>query len=164
MIARGRTPDNGADRASDMLPAWQVLALVFAIAVVLNYPWELLQTPLFTPASNQGSVWLHCFVASLGDGIIVLLLLGCGWLVFGRRDWFLQPGLRGYILLLTAGALVAVTVEWIAVTQLQKWAYTEAMPRLPALQIGIVPVLQMLLLPPLIFRIAAAFNKRLASA
>lgn len=137
----------------------RTLAVVFVIAVAVNYPWELLQRPLFTPFSDIGSAWLHCFIASLGDGLIVLLLFGLGWLVLGRRDWFVRPGVRGYALLLASGAALAVLIEWVAVDVLQRWAYADAMPRLPALDVGLVPVLQMMLLPPVVFRVAAALRR-----
>lgn len=141
-----------------MRPTWQVLLIVYLVAVTLNYPWELLQSPLFTPASHIGSVWLHCFISSLGDGLMVLLLFGFVWLALGCRDWFVRPGLNGYAVLLTAGAGLALIVEWVAVHQIHRWTYTEAMPRLPVLEVGIIPLFQMMLLPPLVFRIAAAFS------
>ena len=137
---------------------WQVLVMVYSIAVALNYPWELAQSPLFTPASLIGNVWFHCFISSLGDGMMVLLLFGFVWLALRRCDWFIRPGLRGYGVLLVAGALLAVLIEWIAVHVIHRWTYTAAMPLVPGLAIGLVPVLQMVLLPPLIFRIVAAMN------
>ena len=51
------------------------IATVFVVAVLLNYVWEIAQMPLY---QRQGS-WLeqaaHCFVPSLGDGILVLSIL-----------------------------------------------------------------------------------------
>ncbi len=141
---------------------WQVLALVYGIAVALNYAWELAQSGLFTAESNAGNIWWHCFVASLGDGVMVVLLFGIGWLASGRRHWFVHPGLKGYAILAAAGVSMAIAVEWVAVHMLDGWSYAPAMPRLPGIEVGLVPVLQMVLLPPLIFRIAAAVAVRLA--
>lgn len=53
------------------------------------------------------------------------------------------------------GFVIAVSVEWVAVHGAQRWTYTDRMPLLPGLEVGGVPVLQMLLLPPLIFRVVA---------
>ncbi len=139
-----------------------MLALVYGIGVALNYGWELAQSGLFTEESNAGNVWLHCFVASLGDGIMVLLLFGIGRLICGHRNWFVHPGLKGYAILTLAGVLMAVAVEWVAVHMLQRWSYAQAMPLIPGFEIGLVPVLQMVLLPPLIFRIVAVISSRLA--
>jgi hypothetical protein len=135
------------------------VTLVFLIAVALNYPWELLQSGLFTAASHAAPVWLHCFIASLGDGVMVLLLFGLGWLVLGHRDWFVRPRVRGYAFLLSCGAIVAVLVESVAVYVLRRWTYTDAMPVLPGTPVGVVPVLQMILLPPVVFRVAAALRR-----
>ena len=129
------------------------LISVFAVAVLLNYLWELAQAPLYVGLeSYNASVFWHCFVASLGDGVMVLLIVAAGWICFRRWDWFQQPGLAGYVLMLTAGLLLAVSVEWVAVHILARWEYTEKMPTLPRLRIGLVPIAQMILLPPLAFR------------
>ena len=91
---------------------------------------------------------------------MILLLFAFGWLVLGRRDWFVRPGLSGYAVTIAAGAALAIAIEWTAVHVLQKWTYAESMPRLPGLEIGLVPVLQMMLLPPIVFRIAAECRLR----
>ena len=130
---------------------------------LLNYLWELAQASLYVGMKdyNAGLLW-HCFVASLGDGIMVLLIVSAGWIVLRQPDWFLRPGLRGYLVTLTAGFVVAVLVEWVAVHILNRWEYTKNMPKLPGLDIGLVPIAQMLILPTLIFRIAAmrSYNSR----
>ena len=83
------------------------------------------------------------------------MLLLVGWLVLGRVDWFRRPGRTGYTTLIVSGALLAIAVEWLALHVLHRWSYAEAMPQLPVLNVGLVPVLQMLILPPLIFYAAA---------
>jgi hypothetical protein len=60
--------------------------------------------------------------------------------------------------MLIAGFTIAIAVELIAVHVLKRWTYTELMPRIPALEIGMVPVIQMLILPPLIFWIASRYQ------
>lgn len=49
---------------------------IFVIAVAVNYVWELAQAPLYGPM--EGAIWWHCFVASIGDGVIVLLIFAIG--------------------------------------------------------------------------------------
>jgi len=137
---------------------WRTLVMVYLIAVAVNYPWELAQASLFTAASHPQNVWFHCFVASLGDGFMVLLLFGTPWLALGRRDWFIRPGPAAYGVLLVAGAVLAIIVEWIAVNVLHRWTYNDAMPRIPGLEIGAIPILQMILIPPLTIGLACAFS------
>jgi len=135
------------------------LIWVFIVAVLLNYLWELAQAPLYVGMEdyNAGLLW-HCFVASLGDGIMVLLIVAAVRFTLRESDWFLRPGVRGYLVTLTAGFLLAVLVEWVAVYVLNRWEYTKNMPKVPGLGIGLVPIAQMLFLPPLIFRIVAVFG------
>ena len=129
---------------------------LFLVSVAVNYPWELAQSPLYEWPGESRNEWWHCFVASLGDGVLVLTIFGAGWLAFGRANWFSRPGLRGYFLMLLSGLLIAAVVEWIAIEQLHRWTYAHQMPLIPGLEVGVVPIAQMLLLPPVIFRLASA--------
>jgi hypothetical protein len=90
----------------------------------------------------------------------VLLIVTIGWILFGRWDWFQRPGVGGCLVMLSAGLILAVMVEWVAVHVLGRWAYTDKMPIIPGLEVGLVPIAQMVTLPPLIFRIAAVFDAR----
>ena len=135
--------------------------LVFIVAVLVNYAWELAQAPLYVGLEEYNlEVFWHCFVASLGDGIMVLLIFAAGWIMLRRRDWFEQPCVAGYVVMVTAGFLLALLVEWLGLHVLRRWEYADRMPLLPALRIGVAPIAQMLLLPPLIFRIVSFFSAK----
>jgi hypothetical protein len=131
-------------------------ALVFAIAVAVNYLWELAQSPLYLGQDDVGVLLWHCLRAAVGDGVLVLVIFAGGALVMRRPDWFVRPGKGGYLWMLSAGLVIGVVVEWLGVHVAGRWAYGPRMPLVPGLEIGVVPVLQMLLLPPLIFRMASA--------
>jgi hypothetical protein len=135
----------------------QVL-LIFIVAVALNYLWEIAQAPLYVGLEDWNSVWWHCFVAALGDGVLIWLIFLVGWITFRRFDWYAHPNGRSLAMVLSAGLFIGISIEWVAINQLSRWAYTVNMPLLPGLEVGLVPVLQMLLLPPLIFRIAARWT------
>lgn len=85
----------------------------------------------------------------------MLLIFTAGWVVLARREWFAQPDIRGYVVMLATGLAVGVSVEWMAVRIVGRWAYTTQTPFVPGLSVGIVLLLLMLVLPPLIFRVAA---------
>ena len=128
---------------------------VFTMAVLLNYLWELAQAPLYVGLKKyDAGVFWHCFVASLGDGVMVMIILAAGAIIFHRWEWFRRPGVAGYWVMLMAGLILAVLVESVAVHILERWKYSANMPTLPGLDIGLVPIAQMLFLPPLIFRTA----------
>ena len=142
------------------MPAGKLIA-VFIVAVLLNYLWELGQAPLYLGMEEyNGGVFWHCFVASLGDGIMVLLIVTAGWITLRQPAWFVRPGVRGYLVMITTGLVLAVVIEWIAVHKLGRWVYAEKMPTVPGMGIGLVPIAQMLILPPVIFRITAAIGLR----
>jgi hypothetical protein len=142
------------------MPAYKLIS-VFIVAVLLNYLWELAQAPLYIGLENYNTaVFWHCFVASLGDGVMVLLIVAAGWISFQRWNWFERPGAAGYLLMLLAGFILAVLVEWVGVHILARWEYTARTPTLPALRIAVIPIAQMILLPPLVFRIVVLFGRR----
>jgi hypothetical protein len=121
--------------------------------------WELAQAPLYVGLERyNAAVFWHCFVASLGDGIIVLLIPAVGWVALDRWDWFKQPRVAGYLVMLISGLVCAMLVEWMAVHILQRWEYAEEMPILPGIRIGLVPIAQMLILPPVVFRMVAVLG------
>ena len=142
------------------MPVYKLIT-VFIVAVLLNYLWELGQARLYLGMEeyNPGVFW-HCFVASLGDGIMVLLIVAAGWIALRQPAWFVRPGVRGYLVMITTGLVLAVLVELVAVHKLGRWAYAARMPMVPGLGIGLVPIAQMLILPPLIFRIATVIEAR----
>lgn len=101
-----------------------LLVMVIA-AVLLNFVWEMAQSVLFAPMGGWVQGTWRCFVASLADGVIVLIIFGIGWLWFQRADW----------------------------------AYTERMPVLPVVHVGLVPVLQIVIVPAMAFQVAVRVLK-----
>ncbi len=139
----------------------QSLIWVFIVASLLNYLWELAQAPLYVGLENYSTaVFWHCFVSSLGDGLMILLIVAAGWIALQRQNWFEHPGVPGYLVMLATGLLLAVLVEWVGLHVLGRWRYTENMPIMPGLGVGVVPIAQMLFLPPLIFRIVVVLGAK----
>lgn len=92
--------------------------------------------------------------------MLVLLILVAGAGILGGLDWFRRPGAAGYAWMLVSGLVIAIAVEWTSVHILKRWSYKPAMPLLPGLEIGLLPVAQMLVLPPAIFAIAARLTPK----
>jgi hypothetical protein len=103
--------------------------------------YDFPETSLFTDL-------IGCFVPSLGDGLMTLIIYWAGWLGFRDSQWILHPGIRGYLFMMSIGLVLAVTVEWNALHRTVAWAYNERMITIPILGVGLLPVLQMLVLPP----------------
>lgn len=126
------------------------LLLIFVLAVAFNYAWELAQTPLYAGVEFPGAIW-HCFVASLGDGVLVLFIFAGVASVVRAADWYLQPTAIAYAAMLVAGLAVAFAVEFWGLHIAKRWQYSQLMPLIPGTAVGVSPILQMLLLPPAIF-------------
>lgn len=140
------------------------LSALFVISVLLNYLWEVAQMPLYVEDGRWIEFALHCIVPSLGDGLMVMLIFCVGWMARGRSDWADQPDGAGYTLMLIIGFSIAIIVEWVGLYGLKRWSYAASMPVLPVLGIGVAPVLQMLILPPVIFRLTGWSLSRLPRA
>lgn len=149
-------------RPSRTAPLWCFAAL-FVVAVPFNYFWEMAQGFLFVGMDwTSASTWVHCFIASLGDGVLTWIIFAVGWVTFKRSDWFVYPRSRHCSVMLVVGLGLGVVVEWVAVRLISRWAYTDQMPLIPGLAIGLVPVIQMVVLPPVIFSVVAAWIKHRA--
>ena len=130
------------------------LIALFLVSAVVNFAWEMSQAFLYEGMGSLPAVWLHCFVAALGDGVILWLMHLCGWMLLKDFRWFVRAGPLRFGFMALTGFTISLTIEWIAVYQLHRWSYTEQMPMVPWLGVGLVPVMQMVLLPPLIFWLA----------
>lgn len=137
----------------------RMLITIFIVAVLLNYLWELAQAPLYVGLDryNAAVLW-HCFVASVGDGIMLLVITAAGRVTLHRWNWFERPRVFEYLVMLSAGLILAVLVEVVALHLLGRWDYSVTIPTV--LGIGVVPIAQMVVLPPLIFRIAVVLGAR----
>lgn len=128
--------------------------VTFLVALSVNFVWEMLQSPLFAPMGGWLAATARCAAASVGDGVIVVTIAAVGGVLFRRWDWFARPGVIGRLFMATCGIAVAIVIERRALSS-GRWMYADAMPLVPALNVGVVPVLQMVVVPPLACGIAA---------
>ena len=145
---------------SQHVSLWWRLWVIFVMAVLFNYAWEMAQSPLYVGMSfSEVKVWWHCFKVSLGDGLDVLLIFAVGWILLGKQDWYEKPGFKGYALILVMGLAISIGIELVALYVLERWAYTERMALVPGLGVGISPVAQMVMLPAVTFYTVALWQK-----
>jgi hypothetical protein len=121
-----------------------------ALAFVLNLTWEIAQVRLYTiwaAADGTSVAWalLHC---SLGDVVIALAMFALAGMVLRRADWpASRPWTGGVIAVLGAMGFTAWS-EWYNVYRAGSWSYTASMPMI--FGIGLSPLLQWLILPPVL--------------
>ena len=124
------------------------------ILIVLSLPlqllWEIAQFPLYT-VWHEGD-WsfilyglVHC---TLGD---LLILLSVFWLISllnRSRDWIFSPSMPNIVLFTVLGLAYTIFSEILNTRIKGTWGYTELMPIVPVIEIGGMPFLQWLLIPP----------------
>ncbi len=119
-----------------------------ALAFAMNLTWEIAHVRLYTLwASSDGlSVAWALFHCTLGDVAIALAMFALAAILLGRRDWPVShPWAGGAIVVIGALAFTAWS-EWYNVYRAGSWGYTSSMPLI--FGIGLSPLLQWLVLPP----------------
>jgi hypothetical protein len=116
--------------------------------------WEVVQLPLYTiwwtgTAAEVAFAVLHC---TAGDLVIMTSSLVAALVVFGQGWPFSATSFRN-VMLATIVIGVAYTIygEWLNVSVRGTWAYTKAMPLVPPLGTGLLPLLQWIAVPGLAF-------------
>ena len=121
---------------------------LFVLALPLNLMWEVAQIKAYDfPETSLMADVIGCFVPSLGDGLMTLIIYWTGWLLFRDSKWILSPGTKGYLSMMGIGLVLAVIVEWNALYRTGAWSYNQRMITIPILQVGLLPIFQMLILP-----------------
>ena len=126
---------------------------VLLFAFLLNYPWEFIQTPMYEGLAGMPH-WEAvqiCTQATVGDAVIMLLAFWVVALLRRDRAWIALPTLHCVLLFCLIGVGITVCIEALALRGwwLSNWNYSTAMPIIPILGVGLFPVLQWLVLPPL---------------
>ena len=128
-------------------------ANVATFALLLNFPWEILQAPLYDgmASSSHATVTKACLQATLGDMVIMLMAHAAVAVGSRNRRWTVSASGGQLRLFVAFGLSITLLVESLAVRGywLSSWSYAPTMPVLPGTGIGLSPVLQWLILPPL---------------
>lgn len=130
------------------LPEFNVAIFAF----LLNFVWEMWQVPFFENIQTL-SHWKGvkiCSQATFGDVVIALIAFWSVAVIVQSRSWIRQPNswqIAGFIIF---GVFITIGLEALATHVLGRWQYGDLMPTLPILGTGLLPLLQWILLPPLI--------------
>jgi len=117
----------------------------------LNLIWENAQAFLFRGYEGFAAHFWVCFIATFGDVVITAAIYGVVALVSVETNWFRRMTLGQVIFAMLLGIAIAAAIELRALAS-GRWAY-DGMPLIPFTGIGLVPLLQMMILPPLSFLI-----------
>jgi hypothetical protein len=136
--------------ASRLIDAPEFNVAIFAF--LLNLPWEFAQVPLFEgmPSAGHWRAIQVCGRAALGDVVITLVAFWGIAIAVRLRSWILRPTSRQVAGFVAIGVVITILMEWLATQVFGRWAYAEAMPVVPVLGVGLSPLLQWIVLPPLV--------------
>jgi hypothetical protein len=133
---------------------------VAVFALLLNFPWEFLQTPLYArmPTVPHWEAIKVCTRATLGDVVITLVAFAAVALATRDRRWIEHARTAHVTAFALIGVVLTAAIEWLAITGkwIAGWSYAATMPTIPWLHVGLAPLAQWVVLPPLV----AWFTKR----
>lgn len=142
-------------------PLWSFLIVLSLVAFCLNWLWEMVQMPAY--AEMAGRSWretaVPCGWAALGDVALTLAVCGVGALAAGQARWVATGRWNVYATAALLGAVFTLAVEWKALAS-GRWSYTERMPVVPMLGVGLWPLLQLPLLVPAAIAVAGWWVRR----
>lgn len=138
-------PAGGTMTTIDLLAR---LGLWSATAFVLNLLWETAHVRLFTlwAAADARTVAWSLFHCSLGDVVIALAMFTLAGILLWQADWPSSRPWAGIAIVVPGAIAYTAWSEWYNVYSAGSWAYTQSMP--VVLGIGLSPLLQWLILPP----------------
>lgn len=134
--------------------AWRLIALRYLPCLaILNLGWEVAHVRLYTlwDEAQVGYIAFSVLHCTLGDVLIGALALLLSLILLreagvGHWHW-------GRVAALTVllGTVYTVFSEWLNITILRSWIYSDRMPTLSfaGIHVGVSPLLQWLFLPPL---------------
>ena len=131
---------------------WPELSLA-TFAFLLNFPWENIQSPLFEGMASMlhRDAVQYCTRAAFGDVGITLIAF---WIVAAAsdhgRNWLLPSGRTPIAFFVIINVLISSAIEVLATSGrwLEGWTYSADMPILWGINVGLVPILQSIVLPP----------------
>lgn len=120
------------------------------VSFILHLIWENAQAPLFAGYASFAQHLPICSIGTIGDIIFTLLVYFGISLLKDDFGWIFRLSKKDIFVLAVIGFLFAIGIEWRALL-FEKWSYTDAMPIISYLGVGLTPVLQMIILLPLSF-------------
>ena len=141
-------------RAADKLLFRRFIGLVAVLAFLLNFAWELGHCPLYKGCGYGFAHVSFLALASLADAILAVLLYFGFALIYRNGMWAHPLTARRIFWLMVVGGTGAVVSE-VAHLAAGNWAYTDGMPLIPGIGVGVTPVLQFAVLPVVIYRLSS---------
>ncbi|QQG38656.1 MAG: hypothetical protein HYS32_03560 [Candidatus Woesearchaeota archaeon] len=130
----------------------KLISIITVISFILNIVWENVQAPFYDGYQSFWQHFLICVQGAVGDTVIIVILYLLFAGIFSNAYWIKRINFNSTAILIIIGAIAAIIIEKVALS-VGRWEYA-AMPIIPLLKVGLLPILQMIILPIATFKIA----------
>ncbi len=124
---------------------------------ILSFLWENLHFTLYANYA-QWMEQIYFVLCSLADVLLIFLVYFLVATIFRNAHWIHHFTAAQILTALVISAMVSFTAEKIAL-YMNWWTYTDQMPMVPLLDIGMSPFLAITLLPTFTFLLARKINQ-----
>ena len=131
------------------LQQWHSALRSYVLMVAgLNFLWEIAQLPFYTlwRTATPTTIAFAVFHCTAGDVVIGVTALVLCLVIVGNSDW---PKARSFLTsacVVIAGLVYTIYSERMNIAN-GAWAYSNLMPIIPFLDVGLTPIFQWLLIP-----------------
>jgi hypothetical protein len=130
------------------------------VAFVLHFVWENIQCPIFFEHGSYDASPGGMALATLGDMGITWALYAAVAVISRQWRWSAQGwSWRQWVTLLGLALTIGWAIETRALAR-HRWSYKAFTPLLPSMNVSVIPLLQLLVLTPLAFRLADLVSSR----
>ena len=149
IAARARAAGAGA-RPAGLCEVPELPVAFFSF--MLHFVWEFVQVPTYADMAEMAH-WEAiklCMSATFGDVGFALTAFWIASLAARRRDWLLRPERLQVLIFVGVGIALTVGFEYYYTNVSLRWTYSDAMPLVPPFGTGLSPLMQWLIIPPLV--------------
>jgi hypothetical protein len=123
----------------------------FLVSTALHFGWEISQMGYYSfsvPSLSSYDAFIQDhWVVAAKDGLITVVLYLLVGILVKNAGWAKRFNRQRFMFLIVLGFLWAVGVEYHATEIAHRWTYAKSMPMIPIINVGVAPVLQMIIIP-----------------
>jgi len=134
---------------------------IIFFSLLLNTLWEGLHSYFYLFPDGLATYPHYCWLCVGGDILIALGAFFLVSLIYKSRKWILKPTKMQVLFFVLAGVIYTVISEFVHVNVMGTWQYSDMMPMIPVVDIGLSPVVQWIIISlVLIFVVRRQVNSR----
>lgn len=126
------------------------------VVVLLNLGWEFAHMPLYTiwELGTTKEILFAAIHCTGGDALIGLSAIMLAIFLFGGSFWPDKHIKNVLFAAIVIGVGYTLFSEWLNIVVREAWAYSDIMPVIPVLNVGLSPLLQWIVIPVIAYAYA----------